>query len=373
MHDGRLLSRFLYILHTNQELRVPKELIRYIPGGQWVQQVGEYGAGATDVNISMVEALLAEGEKLGPGDSKEGVIILQKMVDMTLRNETKLTTNQRLKVYRMLEGLRAIMSEQTVEIDLSDPGEIEEIPKFDTGFQPFDAVTGGFYQGIFLLMGPPGSGKTSLMIALMETLRKNDYEGSLLFLENEIPASMMKGRFSHVFRRTKFKKGDKLICGPWNAHHILAWVKDNPDPNRVILFDGPDVIIGGDASQGTKAFIADEYITMIEMKSYCKAIIASGWPNRKSNQVAHFNDVGDAVEKARYADCIIGINPMANNTLQLLGLKNRFGPPNLDLTFGFDYGTLVWQPGSVTLEADFWAALTEEQEQETQAQTNGRA
>ncbi len=363
--SGMKIARLMYILHTNKGLKIPEKLTGLIPGGEWIRAMSDLGPGGAGVDLSLVDKLLAEGGKLGDGNVKEGVIIMQQLVDETMREDLKMPLDRRLMIYRLLDNMTAMANGDTEIIDMSDPGEIQKLPKFDTGFTPFDVILGGFYQAIVLILAPPGTGKTSILISMMEALRNNNYPGELMYVENEIPPAMMKGRLYDVFNRTNFVKGDQMICGPWSASSILEYVKENPDPDRIIFFDSPDVMVGQTSGEGKRFYLENEFLKLIEIKRKSKLIVASSWPNRKNTQVQHQYDVSEAVAKSWYSDAIIGMNP-AGGLLQLLSLKNRFGPSNTELTFDYNYVDMTWDAETITQEAEFWEAVAEANEDGSQ-------
>lgn len=355
------VARLLFLLQNNR-LEIPKDLVKYVPGGDWIQEVLSNGPSASPVNTNFIEALMEQGGSLGRGSIREAIGLMKKIVDQSIMQSDSLGVNERIKIYRKLEQLNHSSGLVTEEVDLNNPSG-EEIQKWDSGFSPIDRVFGGMYQAIIMVMAPPGLGKTSIMLSMMESLRAADYDGSLWYIENEIPRLMMEGRMNPIFGRTKFDERDRLICGPWSARSILEEVMDNPDPNRIIFFDSPDVISA--PGEGKRFYLEAEYQTLIEVKRRSALVVVSSWPNRSARRVEHQYATSEAVAKSWYSDMILGINPGYDSetltvdqkgfaTLSLMNLKNRFGKSTGEVTFRYNYATLEFDSSSVQDEDLYW-------------------
>ncbi len=363
MNVGMQIARLTYLL-TEYKINIPRTLVRYLPGGEWLSDLTLKGPGSVGMQMEGLATLIQRGSQLGEGSVAEVISIVQQLVDENITHlGNSIPLNTKLKLYTTLERFSATGEGDTEIFDLSIPSDIDPISKFDTGFEPFDLVSGGFYQGIIVLMGPPGSGKTSLMLTMMAVLRMlKQHEGSLLYVENEIPTNPMRGRMKPVTDRCEFISGDQLICGPWSAENILEYVKDHPDPNRVIFYDSPDVLSNRNGSE--KRFLLEaQYETLIEIKKVARAVFVSSWPNRKQRVVTHMYDVAECLAKAWYADMMIGINPnpLLPTSLSLIVLKNRFGPITNNVSFSYQYDVLDWVRSSVKSEVDTWSRPSEEQ------------
>ena len=349
------ISRLVYLL-TRYKIQIPKSLRNYLPGSDWLSQLHD---GLTTVTaefpypIATLSDLYRSGESMGTGSPREGIILLAKMIDANLLNNG-IPLTERSKVYSLLD--RFITSEtmlEEVEVNLANPPPISHIPKWDTGFLPLDVVTGGVYQGIFVVVGRPGMGKTSLMLSMMESVVQT-HEYSVLFVQNEIPSDAMVGRMHPILSRTRFKETDRLICASWSSQDILDWVKDHPDPNRVIFFDSPDVVASNKGEE--RRFVLEkQFQDMVRLKRMSKLVICSSQPKQR-DAVVTLTSMAESWQKAWFADCICGIGVErargAIPTLRLSVVKNRFGPVGGEYAFKYDYEDLSWEISESEMDSE---------------------
>lgn len=206
-------ARLVFLL-SKHKLSVPRGLTKYLPGSEWLSQlsVGLGSAAAVlDIPLAQLNAIYKQGEALGPGSDLEARMLIADMVDNEL-NRRDLDLDVRVRIYAELERFlnKPDLVEET-EIDLSVAEAPPDIPKFRSGFEPLDMVLGGMYQGLFVMMARPGTGKTSVMLSIMEAAVQRKM--NTLFVESEIAQGMMLGRMRSILKRTKFTPSDRLICG----------------------------------------------------------------------------------------------------------------------------------------------------------------
>ena len=164
---------------------------------------------------------------------------------------------------------------------------------------------------------------------------------------------MMKGRLAPMTRRTAFRKQDLVICGHYTADEILERIEEDPDPNRVILFDSPDVTAGGGGEGSEKRFaLENAYLTLIKVKQKCKAVVVTTWPRRK-DRVMTIQSAAEAWAKAWYSDIIIAMNSVGGSRMRLRVLKNRFGVTGNSISFGYDLENIIWDLTDVDMEEDW--------------------
>lgn len=340
MASEAVLNRLVYLL-VQHKVQIPKVLWPYLPWGEWLGKLHR-GPGATDVGLEQTQYLFEKGARLGSGSREEAIAIITKVVDSSLSTATTITPEQRLKAYMALNNLpnsQMIDKAEGLLTELVD-GPSEEMPKFSSGFEPLDRTLQGLYQGLLVLMGKPGTGKTSLMLSLMESLVQNRL-GSVLFVENEIPFPMMKFRISSMRKRGLiFGPSDRLICASWSAAQVLEWIQENPDPNRVVFFDSPDVVTSG-GFDDRRSSLEDSYQDLIRIKMGSKLVVVSSQSRRKDTQLA-IESVAESWAKAWYADMIVSISTAGKERVKLSTLKNRFGPHDGSVTFSYSYADLSW-------------------------------
>ncbi len=352
------LSRLIYLGSEYQPELPGKALLRYIPQVEILEAVIKKGIEGTsaqlDIPLEQLESLYQEGKASGKGNVEEFRTLLSKMMltEVEIRREqitlsTYLSNIKDISSYMEREGIVIVQHEEEDLGEFSEGNDIIEIPKHNSGFIPIDLLIGGFYQGITTVIGRPGHGKTSLMITLMEEYRKSAQASSLWFFEVEIPKPLMLYRLSPLTNRTKFEKGkDRLICGSVSIGEIEAMVKENPDPDRIILIDSPDTMAAGTGDK--KRFtIEDIYIGLIRLKPFVKSIFVTSWPRRNDRNIT-LESGAEAWAKAWYSDIVIGMAKLGRvgqgyNTVRLNCVKNRFGIADNDITFKYHYGDLSWE------------------------------
>lgn len=332
------VSRLVFLLARHKML-VPGSVARFLPFGNELKNlhkgIGELGP------VEEFGPLYEEGSKLGDGTSDEAIAITSRLVE----GSTQLDTSGRIALYHELikwgekhkTGTEMVYAELLLE---DTPGRPFEIPKFDTGFVPLDEITGGFYQSLVVIMAAPGTGKTSIMLTMMEELRRNNQAESLWFFENEIPSGMMQGKIAPILKRTEFiPEKDRIFCGPYDSDQIVELVAKDPCPDRVVFFDSPDVVF---QSGGERRFDLEKaYRDMVGIKSLAKMIVVASQPRRNDRQLT-MTSVAEAWQKAWYADIMIALQ--RNGLSQLLSrvVKNRFGHNMQSLYFDYDYIDLSW-------------------------------
>lgn len=346
------MARLVYLVASHQ-IKIPEPILKYLPAGEWIGRLhkGPSAAGFTSqALLKKYRALYQVGNQMGRGSKAEASALMLRLLDEGISQRQDLTGADRAKIYGMMERFIAssdsmLSAAETGIFSLNKAPRVKSIPKFMTGFTPLDEVLRGFYQGIFVLMGKPGTGKTSVCISLHEAIVRSKDAPPTLFVQNELPQTMMLGRMEPARKRTKYRDCDILITQSWGATEILTWVEENPNPDRILIFDSPDVTAGGGDEK--RFYLENEYQTLVRIKQKCKAIIATSQPRRKDARgVLSIESVAEAWAKAWYADAIIGMARTPNG-LRFSVLKNRFGITDQSVITRYDYETLEWEPGEI--------------------------
>lgn len=336
-------SRLVYLI-VQHKVQIPQPLVRFLPYGSELSQAWK-GLGCMG-SLDLIGPLYRKGKAWGEGTLAECVEILFRAVEPRL---SELPPSKRLELYKILQEM--YLGENTTlveyeEFSFEDEIEEEEIPKFDSGFGPLDQVMGGLYQGVLIFMGTPGTGKTSIMLTLMEELNNLYPNREIWFFENEIPGRLMKARTSPIRKRLGKTDKIKIFTGPHNAFTILDKVKANPNPDRFIFFDSPDVDAG--VNTGVKHEDLEEaYKALIRLKMLSSLVVASSQP-RRSDNVLSLKSVGQSWAKAFYCDALAGLELNGFNTIKLTMFKNRFGPRDRSIYFQYDYTEMTWNIDGIT-------------------------
>jgi len=283
------------------------------------------------------------------------MIISQYLIsELELRRDELLLDEWMDRVAEVNSYLRSKLSElvDNQEVSLEESAEYDDadLPKFQSGFTPLDDVLGGFYQGIVTLMAKTGQGKTSLMLSLMEAIRENDAADEIWFFEMEIPARLMMYRLRPARKRTKFLPADRIICGNTTSSQILARVRENPNPNRVIFVDSPDVMAGG-LGEAKRFGIEAIYRDLVSVKECSKMVVVASQIKRGTRGRLSMEDVAEAWTKVHYSDILIGATKLGKvirnlSQVRLTVSKNRFGLADQEVVFGFNYADLSWENGN---------------------------
>lgn len=339
------LSRLIFLV-ASHKIRISRKILRYLTPLQWDQLYK--GIGAVD-NVELIGQYYQSGSTGGVGSISEAINIILRMA----MNSSLFTREPQewMAFFAAVDDLNQGGSDlEFVEVDLNSP--LDDIEKFNTGFTPFDTVLGGFYTSLVGILAEPGVGKTSLCITLAEECLRAGM--SVWFFENEIPPKVMGSRFSSLTRRNK--KEDiarlRLFCGPYNAAKIVEMVKADPDEERVVFFDSPDVVFSGD-SDARRFDLEDAYRLLISIKSRCKFIVVTTQGNR-SNSKLSLKSVAEAWAKSWYVDIMLALSSRGNGALEVSSLKNRFGLANQIVYFPYNYANMTWTFNPATNGQEDW-------------------
>lgn len=356
------LSRLCFLAN---ELRqpLPKWLIKYLPQGEIIQQIAQTGIVGVnlteEIELDQLKGLVAKGSQLGPANSVEWRTIVTQLALEELEEQRDFLSEDDFMraISKLVEFKKG--GESLIYLDEGTWNEEgTEIPKWNTGIEPLDMIQQGFYQGVFILMAPPGTGKTSKMLRLAAEMRKNHVADEIWHYQLEIPKAMLQYRIGPLrdelkANKTPFIPGkDRIFYGLRPFSEVLHEVQLHPNPDRVIFYDSPDVLAAA-MGEDRRLELGSIYRDLVQLKQYCKAIFVASQPRRRdSNKKLVMESVSEAWEKAWYADGILGFQRlgMASSRIGIYRaavLKNRFGPPDGEIRYNFDLINL-----SMTLRPD---------------------
>jgi hypothetical protein len=218
--------------------------------------------------------------------------------------------------------------------DIEDEGEIDY---FLSGFEPFDNVMGkatgkGFYQGIMTVAATPGSGKTTLLLSFLGELAKSY---PVWYFQTEIPAKLSKSRISLV-KPKNVVDGCKIFHGNYSSDSILELVEKDPNPDRIILYDSPEIKTSGSEPI---TYFERVYQDLVAIKQQSRLVVVTS----QTKQNVGWEDLGiyslsDSAAKARYTDIILYLSRIYDTVL-VKTAKNRFGPLGQTM-LKYNYATL---------------------------------
>lgn len=356
------LARLVYLAATYKPDLPSQKVIGMIPQGLLLKSISKHGIKGASVDFGVTPDQLMHlmdiGSKYGEGSIEEFRLILSELAihEIELRgSDFKATDYISLmgEVSTYVGGPTKRLFE-TSEIDLSkiDLSAEISIPKFDTGFTPFDRLLGGLYQSVSTIIARPGHGKTSLMLTMMGEIARTRSADQVWFYELEIPRTLMEYRINPLSRKVSFRPHDRLICGYQTIQSILSEVKDSPNPDRIIIIDSPDVIAGGAGDQ-KRYVLEDIYMNLISLKMLTKAVITTSWPRRKDVSIS-LESVSDAWAKSLFSDIVIGLTKKGRgqqglSRLELSVVKNRFGFTDRAVSFSYNFADLSWHVSDTEL------------------------
>lgn len=371
------LPRLVYLADEHQVL-IPRNLVRFLPQGDIIQSVAILG-----VNKAILEKKLPEDQvknlyehgQYGVGKSRRKK---RRRPDVGSPGEFRLLAGQEISTtieesrdnfdfseYLSLMsdlhdwiayGGEALLPYEFSTLDSDEEG--EEVPKWDSGFEPFDLMLGGCYQGICTVMGFPGHGKTSIMLTWMEEMRASNAADEIWFYEVEMPLRIMLWKMRPMKRRTKFKKEDVLSSGEFTMKEVYNKVLEDPNPDRVIMIDGPDAMVGG-TGEGKRFYLESIYHDLLRLKEKAKMVVVSSQIRRKDRGTISMESVAEAWSKAWFSDMMISIQKQRRTAsgiqIRAQVLKNRLGVPDRDIRFSYDYQALSWELDYIPdFEGDDW-------------------
>lgn len=344
-------ARLIYLL-VSLKLKIPRAIQRALQSGSWLSQLS-LGLGAVEGWLEGAEALYQRGKELGPGSQEEAVLLLFRLLESELPSSS-LSAREKLAAYaaldRLLKSPDGLLGE-TVEVDLaSGMQQVQTLQKWDSGFAPLDLATGGLYQGLIVLMGRPGSGKTSLLLTIAAETIRSGAAKSILFVENELPYRVFAPRVKTALGNLKPREKDVLLVGPISTSELYEYCRERPDDERVVFFDTPDVL-PSTSGEDRRFSLEAAYQDLVRVKQISRAVFVPSQPRRKDN-ILTLESTAEAWAKAWYADILIGIQPQALKQLKLVVLKNRFGPAGMNAVFQYDYVSMTWRAAGKVATAE---------------------
>lgn len=347
----------LFFLANELRSPLPASLVKYLPQGEIIQSIASFGLSGVEVGLGLsrpqVEALIAQGSGDGkPTQEEFRYLVSHYLTEAVVEQKESMPLPDFMKkmdaISRWSNGSAALIDVAEGEFT----GEGSTFEKWMTGFQPFDTIFEGFYQGLFMILGSTGTGKTTHMLALAEQLRRTNMASEIWFFQTEIPQEMFKYRMKPMTERTHFIPGkDRIFYGLQSVPEIIEMVKSNPDPNRIIFHDSPDVLAGGSADDGRRFELENIFRDFVVLKSLVKAVWVASQVRRK-DRVIKVTSSAESWAKAWYVDGMIGLQKMGfkDNMVNMTAnvVKNRFGPVDFAINYNFDQANIkaVMSPSS---------------------------
>lgn len=254
------------------------------------------------------------GKSFGEGDLNE----FRQCIDKVLIAELK-EYNERAKFWEWLGSLSEGIFNENLEIPMKDIVATEGIERFTTGFYPFDkCMPEGLYQAIVTVAANPGSGKTTMLLAAMKELAQ---QFEVWYFQTEIPAQMIQATL-YKLQPSKWDNEGRLFCGNYSTKSILDKLKKNPNPNRIIIYDSPEI---KHTALDDLIYWEQVYQDLVAIKMQSKAVFVTS-QIKQNIQWSDLNiySLSGSASKARFSDIILYVNRYHDNA-QFETKKNRFG------------------------------------------------
>jgi Mrp family chromosome partitioning ATPase len=351
-------SARIFYLQTQHKLSIPTSIAAAMNNGDVIQKAGALGLEGVIVDRNLDPKKTREfwqrGASSGYGTEDELKALVADEVYSRLIAQDKSSLDV-AKVMSDIWSWQQVRgngsSVDTIETSFADSVDDDGIDYFKTGVVPFDDMFGGTVsQGIHILAAKPGSGKTTLLLALAENMRRQlGNSGSIWYYNLELPSRMIQSIISRgPQKRTKFLNQDRIYTGQYTIEQVVERVKDNPDPDRVLIYDGPDVAAFWVAKERRFA-IEHIYMHLLSIKEHCKLIIVSSQVPRHGETMV-LGALAESSFKANTADRV-GIFEVeerypleGTSNVRMKSVKNRYGPTDIEIGATFDYRNVVVTP-----------------------------
>jgi len=347
------VSRLIYLAARlgSTAPTIPRQLTKFFPEIELVEATklgAEAASDMLDIEPTQLRMMYTAGKKQGKeATAEEFRIIIGKAIQDNL-DETDLPFDKKLGLLGLIDKFVNGTDQSMILYGKTglgaSVGKPEDIEKWKSGFKPLDLVMGGMYQGILVIMAPPGAGKTSTMLTLAQCMKKQHPDWPVWFFEQEIPERLMLARMGPLFETGVFTDDDTLISGGMSIHEIVEELNSDPTHNtdRVVFIDSPDSMPGM-SSDNRRFELGYIYRELVRIKERSRLVVVASQPRRKNKANFSLQDVAESWEKAWYADMMVGIWHIGENRLQMKNLKNRFGPGGKEVSYDYDLATLEWK------------------------------
>ena len=306
LSDNDVFSRLVYMLKT-MKVELPSWLKYKV---QFINDIEK----PLVLFSPLMQAAYKRGEVYGETSIEEFKRELHKVVASELK-----TFEDNKKFWDYVNSLSTGLFEENKETWLEEIEDGKEIEKFNSGYAPFDRITGGFYQGVVAVSGIPGHGKSSHLLTFMQHLARFY---PIWYFQTEIPGDIIRARISKL-KPTGFKpKTCKVFTGNYNTQSILKLIEQDPDPNRIIIYDSPEIMTNN-AEPKAYWLKTMQDLVAIKMRSRMVCFTSQTKQGYTFEQLGEYG-LSDAAEKFRYIDILIYVGRIFDRALFKTS-KNRFG------------------------------------------------
>lgn len=319
-----VFCRLVYLLKTMQNINIPSWLKYKI---QFINDIEK----PLVLFSPLMKAAYNKGSVYGEGTLEEFKQVLHKVVASELKD-----FDDNKKFWDYVNALADGLFESNEEVWLEDIQNEGTIEKFNSGYVPFDKVTNGFYQAVVAVAGTPGTGKTSHLLSFMQQIAKYY---PIWYFQTEIPGKVIRSRIAQIKPKAFLPKTVKVFTGNYNTDSILKLLEKDPDPDRIIIYDSPEIM---NSSLEAKSYWLKTMQDLVSIKMQSRLVMFTS----QTKQGLTFEQLGeyslsDAAEKYRYADIVLYVGRIFDRALFKTS-KNRLGALG-EFSTVYDYSTLQVQ------------------------------
>ena len=129
-------ARLVYLL-VSHNLVIPNRLAKWIPGGDWLQEIAVNPASMNGGDSEQVLELYQQGEQLGQGNREEAAKLLGEYLDLLLGNND-IPWDERLTLYTLVKKMEGSGNHlEYEEYDLGSPGKLRSCLSGTPGLSPW--------------------------------------------------------------------------------------------------------------------------------------------------------------------------------------------------------------------------------------------
>jgi hypothetical protein len=249
-----------------------------------------------------------------------------------------MASGERLSLYAKLESF----SKGNASLIDNDIGGFDKYTEeqgtvIPSGFTPIDYLNGIMPNTLMLLGAHSGSGKTSMMLSLADSIAKQ-HSKRVVFVSLEMTRNTVANRAKHL--SLKDSADNVIVAGQTSLQDIEEYVNEN----TIIVVDYADLLLTKYGSD-TRLDIATIYANLLRMSKRCFLLVTATQLNRDATIT--LNSLSESSYKSFYSESIyaivkggMSIGDSSSNTVTLTCLKHRYAVSGHRCSFNFNYETL---------------------------------
>jgi hypothetical protein len=343
-------------VHFN--INVPKALQKYVPHYDLLVSLSKNGIKGTSLFKEVPEekllSLYNQGKQQTSGE-KDANQIIAKIIYDRLQDDNQIELDEKLKLLGILsrysEGKTSLINYEETTFE-PEPDEEVEYQLF--GFEPLDTLINGFIpNNLITLAAQSGNGKTSVLLALVDSIQKEHQDKRIVWVSLEMSSSSVKQRAKHL--SLKENSNNILLTGITSLDELEEYCT----PDTILVLDYLDLLIQSN-SEGLRVALANAYAKLLNMSTKCFLLFNNTQVNRSSNEIG-LNSLNESSAKGFYSSYVLALTKkgfsLTNsnyNQVELKIIKNRYGKSDCSVLFDFNYKTLEYTESysSTTIQYD---------------------